>query len=230
MLIAAHISGINGKGELVYEQSILEISAAERKFFCEGTILLEIEELLSCTDMIQRCQVSLGRGDPMAPFQSRIKRADSMREKQERHGLPITTDSALKAVWAAAGSRLVCPFVQNIYQTTDLIRAIPGVRIQKDSNHGPKPNGYRSYHMILSLPLRFLGRQLSSTIWLEVQLRTIAMDCWACMEHQLKYKRSIPSQKLIVQELKRCADEITSTDLSLQAIRELIESPEEELE
>ena len=56
------------------------------------------------------------------------------------------------------------------------------------------------------------------------------MDCWACMEHQLKYKRSIPSQKLIVQELKRCADEITSTDLSLQAIRELIESPEEELE
>lgn len=74
MLIAAHISGINGKGELVYEQSILEISAAERKFFCEGTILLEIEELLSCTDMIQRCQVSLGRGDPMAPFQARIKR------------------------------------------------------------------------------------------------------------------------------------------------------------
>ena len=120
--------------------------------------------------------------------------------------------------------------MQNIYQTTDLIRAIPGVRIQKDSNHEPKPNGYRSYHMILSLPLRFLGRQLSSTIWLEVQLRTIAMDCWACMEHQLKYKRSIPSQKLIVQELKRCADEITSTDLSLQAIRELIESPEEELE
>ena len=150
MLIAAHISGINGKGELVYEQSILEISAAERKFFCEGTILLEIEELLSCADMIQRCQVSLGRGDPMAPFQSRIKQADSMREKLERHGLPITTDSALKAVWAAAGSRLVCPFVQNIYQTTDLIRAIPGVRIQKDSNHEPKPNGYRSYHMILS--------------------------------------------------------------------------------
>ena len=107
MLIAARISGINGKGKLVYEQSILEISAAERKFFCEGTILLEIEELLSCADMIQRCQVSLGRGDPMAPFQSRIKQADSMREKLERHGLPITTDSALKAVWAAAGSRLV---------------------------------------------------------------------------------------------------------------------------
>ena len=141
-------------------------------------------------------------------------------------------DSALKAVWDAAGGRLVCPFVQNIYQTTDLIRAIPGIRIQKvkDSNHEPKPNGCRSYHMILSLPLRFLGRPPSPTIWLEVQLRTIAMDCWACMEHQLKYKRSIPSQKPIVQELKRCADEITSTDLSLQTIRELIESPEEELE
>ena len=63
MLIAAHISGINGKGELVYEQSILEISAAERKFFCEGTILLEIEELLSCTDMIQ------GRSNGPLPIQ-----------------------------------------------------------------------------------------------------------------------------------------------------------------
>ncbi|MEI3361169.1 MAG: hypothetical protein V8R75_00560 [Oscillospiraceae bacterium] len=69
----------------------------------------------------------------------------------------------------------------------------------------------------------------SQPVWLEVQLRTIAMDCWASIEHQLKYKRSIPNQKLIVQELKRCADEITSTDLSLQTIRELIEAPEEEL-
>ena len=110
------------------------------------------------------------------------------------------------------------------------MRAIPGVNLlqEKDYIRAPKPNGYRSYHMILSLPLRFLGEEPQPTVWLEVQLRTIAMDCWASLEHQLKYKRDIPDQALIVRELKRCADEIASTDLSLQTIRELIEGPGEE--
>ena len=80
---------------------------------------------------------------------------------------------------------------------------------------------------VLSMPLRFLGNS-QKTVWLEVQLRTIAMDCWANIEHQLKYKQNIPDQALLLQELKRCADEITSTDLSLQTIRDLIEHHEEE--
>ena len=110
-----------------------------------------------------------------------------------------------------------------------LVRAIPGIRIlqEKDYVRRPKPNGYRSYHMVVSLPLRFLERQ-TQPVWLELQIRTIAMDCWASIEHELKYKKEIPNQKLIVQELKRCADEIASTDLSLQTIRELIEGPQKE--
>ena len=82
--------------------------------------------------------------------------------------------------------------------------------------------------MILSLPLRFLEKEPEHPVWLEVQLRTIAMDCWASIEHQLKYKQDIGNQALIVQELKRCADVIASTDLSLQTIRELIETPTEQ--
>ena len=130
----------------------------------------------------------------------------------------------------AAGVRLICPFIQDIYQTAALIRDIPGVQVvaEKDYIHAPKPNGYRSYHMVLTMPLRFLKEQPEPEIQLEVQLRTIAMDCWASIEHQLKYKRDIPNQRLIVQELKRCADEITSTDLSLQTIRELLEAPGQE--
>ena len=78
--------------------------------------------------------------------------------------------------------------------------------------------------MILSLPLRFLPVQPDFPVCLEVQLRTLAMDCWASIEHQLKYKQEVPDQRLIVQELKKCADEITSTDLSLETIRNLIEA------
>ena len=212
----------------------LEISGAEREFYGDRLILLEgaIEEFLSCIHMIRRYQVSQGRRDPVASFQARIKSAKSMKTKLEWQDLPVTADSALQNVWDAAGVRLVCPFVQNIDQTVGLIRRIPGIQIlrEKDYIRNPKPNGYRSYHMILSLPLRFLEEPLERPVWLEVQLRTIAMDCWASIEHQLKYKQDIANQALIVQELKRCADEIASTDLSLQTIRELIETSNERKE
>lgn len=211
------------------ESLTLNITSAEREFYGENLIVLEgaIEEFLSCISMIRRYQVSNGQRDPVASCQARIKSAGSMKAKLERHDLPVTAESALRDVWDAAGVRLVCPFVQNIDQTVSLIRQIPGVQImrEKDYIRNPKPNGYRSYHMILSLPLRFLPKPPERPVWLEVQLRTIAMDCWASIEHQLKYKRDIANQSLIVRELKRCADEIASTDLSLQTIRELIETP-----
>lgn len=213
------------------DYSVPEVTSAEREFYGENLILLEgaISEFLSCMDMIRRYEVQLGNRDPVASSQTRIKSAESMRQKLQRLAFPVTAESAMKNVFDAAGVRLVCPFIQDIDRTAELIRAIPGVQIQteKDYIRSPKPNGYRSYHMILSMPLRFLGNS-PKTVWLEVQLRTIAMDCWANIEHQLKYKQNIPDQALLIQELKRCADEITSTDLSLQTIRDLIEHHEEE--
>lgn len=212
------------------DYSVPEVTSAEREFYGENLILLEgaISEFLSCMDMIRRYEVQLGNRDPVASSQTRIKSAESMRQKLQRLAFPVTAESAMKNVFDAAGVRLVCPFIQDIDRTAELIRAIPCVQIQteKDYIRSPKPNGYRSYHMILSMPLRFLGNS-SKTVWLEVQLRTIAMDCWANIEHQLKYKQNIPDQALLIQELKRCADEITSTDLSLQTIRDLIEHHEE---
>lgn len=209
-----------------------EITSEEYEFYGEHLILLEgaIEEFLSCLHMIRRYQVSRGQRDPIASFQARIKSAGSMKAKLEQQNLPVTADSALRDVWDAAGVRLVCPFVQNIDQTVALIRQVPGIQIlrEKDYIRNPKPNGYRSYHMILSLPLRFLENTPEHPVWLEVQLRTIAMDCWASIEHQLKYKHDIANQALIIRELKRCADEIASTDLSLQTIRDLIEAPGKE--
>lgn len=204
------------------------MSGEDQEFYGDARILLEgaISEFLSCLDMIRRYQRALGHGDPVSSIQVRIKSAESMKKKLKRKRLPVTAESALRDVWDAAGVRLICPFVQNIDQTVALIREIPGIQIlrEKDYIRSPKPNGYRSYHMILSLPLRFLGAAACDPVWLEVQLRTIAMDCWANIEHRLKYKQDISNQEFIVQELKRCADEIASTDLSLQTIRELIET------
>ena len=176
--------------------------------------------------MIRRYQAHLGQRDPVASLQARIKRAESMQRKLAQRGLPLTAASALRDVQDAAGVRLICPFQQDIYRTAALLREIPGARVlrEKDYIQSPKPNGYRSSHRILSLPLRFLPVQPEFPVFFEVQLRTLAMDCWASIEHQLKYKQEVPDQRLIVQELKKCADEITSTDLSLETIRNLIEA------
>jgi len=173
------------------QSDLLTVTGEDREFYGESLILLEgvIAEFLSCMKMIRRYQVSQGRRDPVASCQARVKSADSMKKKLARLRLPVTAESALREVTDAAGARLICPFVQNIDQTVELIRGIPGVRIVKEKDYirNPKPNGYRSYHMILSFPLRFLGSGPHAPVWLEVQLRTIAMDCWASIEHQLKY-------------------------------------------
>ena len=126
---------------------MIDVTAAERDFYGGGLILLEgiILEFLSCMEMIRRYQVSLGRSDPVSSWQARIKRASSMREKLRRRSLPETAETALSEIRDAAGVRLVCPFVEDIYRTADLIRAIPGIRIhrEKDYIRSPKPNGYR---------------------------------------------------------------------------------------
>lgn len=206
----------------------LNVTSAEQNFYGDALILLEgaISEFLSCLQMIRRYQVHLGQRDPVASFQARIKRAESMQRKLAQRGLPLTATSALRDVHDAAGVRLICPFQQDIYRTAALLREIPGARVlrEKDYIQSPKPNGYRSSHRILSLPLRFLPVQPEFPVFFEVQLRTRAMDYWASIEHQLKYKQEVPDQRLIVQELRKCADEITSTDLSLETIRNLIEA------
>ena len=160
-------------------------------------------------------------------FISRIKESDSMREKCRRKNLPETSQSALKEIRDSIGIRIVCGFVDDIYKTIDVIKDIPGVSIynEKDYILNAKPNGYRSYHLILEVETEFpdvLGNE-RGTYFVEVQLRTIAQDSWASLEHQMKYKHDIKNSEMITRELKRCADELASCDLTMQTIRNLIQ-------
>lgn len=132
-------------------------------FYSGSRILLEgiIDEFLSCIGMIRRYQKSQTGWDPISSSTSRVKSPESMREK-----LTLETDWSrrfkmrLLIEHDAAGVRLICPMVDDVYRTAELIRAIPDVTIlrEKDFIAHPKPNGYRSYHMILKMPVRFLGK------------------------------------------------------------------------
>ena len=112
----------------------------------------------------------------------------------------------------------------------EFIRELPNVTVitEKDYIKNVKPNGYRSYHMILQLeaPYEDIMGNNPGKWYAEVQLRTIAMDSWAALEHELKYKKSIANSRMIESELKRVADELASCDVSMQTIRDLIREDE----
>ncbi|EAO61623.1 GTP pyrophosphokinase family protein, partial [Streptococcus agalactiae 18RS21] len=172
----------------------------------------KVEQAINCTN------ISLGR----------IKTSDSMIEKCRRKQLPVTVDSALKVIRDSIGVRIICGFVNDIYQIVERIKTFDDCRIvvEKDYIQHVKPNGYRSYHVILEIDTPYpdcLGNS-EGKYYMEIQLRTIAQDSWASLEHQMKYKHDIENPERIVRELKRCADEIASVDLTMQTIRQLIES------
>ena len=156
--------------------------------------------------------------DPVEHCLSRIKSEESMREKCRRKGFPETTESALEKIYDAVGVRVVCSFLSDVYVIGDHLASMPGVEVieEKDYIRHAKPNGYRSFHMIL---------RVNGSVYAEIQLRTISQDTWAALEHQMKYKKNLNGNtELIVGELKRCADELASTDVSMQTIRDMIAS------
>lgn len=156
----------------------------------------------------------------------RIKSESSMREKCRRKGVPETAFSALRTIHDAIGVRIVCCFRGDIYDNISFIKSIPGIQIirEKDYIKNAKPNGYRSFHMILlyESPHKDIDGHMPGHFYIEVQLRTIAMDSWASLEHQMKYKHTIKNNDMIVKELKRCADELASCDVTMETIRHLI--------
>lgn len=154
--------------------------------------------------------------DPVEHLLSRIKSEDSMREKCRRKGLPETEHSALVDIHDAIGIRVVCSFVDDVYSIKNRLASMPGFTVveEKDYIKKCKPNGYRSLHMIL---------HSADGYYAEIQLRTISMDVWAALEHHMKYKKKLNGNiSLLTAELKRCADELASTDLSMQTIRDMI--------
>ncbi len=189
-------------GESIYGGRLPEMEAA-------------LEDVLGCIADVRKSLEQETGHDPVDHCLSRIKTEKSMREKCRRRHLPETTEAALYGIRDAIGVRLVCGFRSDIYKIRDRIAAYPGMEIEEEKDYirRAKPNGYRSYHMIL----------LVRGFYVEIQLRTFSMDTWAALEHQLRYKKNKTElDTLIADELKRCADELASTEISMQTIRDMI--------
>ncbi|MDO5416669.1 MAG: GTP pyrophosphokinase family protein [Lachnospiraceae bacterium] len=162
--------------------------------------------------------------NPIEMIKSRIKKPESIVEKLHRRGLPITLESVVDNLDDVAGIRVICSFVDDIYEVADMLIRQDDIHVIaiKDYIKNPKKNGYRSYHMIIEIPVFFSDRKKPMRV--EVQIRTIAMDFWASLDHQLKYKKEFGDGPEISLELKKCADVIAQTDEKMLDIRKRIEA------
>ena len=136
----------------------------------------------------------------------------------------VKKPSVAENLYDVAGIRVICSFIDDIYVVAEMLARQDDVNVLmvKDYIRCPKVNGYRSYHMIIEIPVFFSDRKEKMRV--EVQIRTMAMDFWASLDHQMKYKKDLDDSGEISEELKECAEIIAQTDLKMQSIRQKIEN------
>lgn len=156
--------------------------------------------------------------NPVESIKTRLKQPRSIIAKLKKHGTPITVQNIRDTIFDVAGARIICSYPEDIYSLVDMLARQDDITVLKVKDYisNPKPNGYRSLHLIVEVPI-FLSDRKENMV-AEVQFRTIAMDFWASLEHKLKYKKNIETPEEIVNELKQCADEISRLDNRMQAI------------
>lgn len=154
----------------------------------------------------------------------RIKDPEHMKEKCHRNNLEATPINALKHLYDSIGLRVVCLFREDVYKIVEFIRNFDNCTVfnEKDYIKKSKPNGYRSYHMIIEVtePIEDIEGNNPGKFYVEIQLRTIAMDTWAALEHEIKYKKDLQNPELIEQSLKLCADQLASCDIQMQTVKD----------
>ena len=192
-----------------YEKSIVELEAV-------------ITEITTRLEVIRKYRKINNDRDPIEYIKSRIKSEESMKEKLKRKGLEVNLENALTNIYDASGIRIICTFADDVYDIVEMIKKYDDIEIVKEKDYikNPKENGYRSYHLVIKVPLNIAGE--IHKVYLEIQIRTIAMDFWSSLEHQMKYKKNIQDQQMIVHELKKCAEQIATTDINMMAIRNMI--------
>lgn len=156
--------------------------------------------------------------NPIHNMQSRIKSIESIFEKLDRKGLEISIEAAKEHLTDIAGIRVVCYYIDDIYNIAEMLKSQDDIELIRETDYikKPKPNGYRSLHLVVKVPVFFSDRK--EIVPVEIQIRTMAMDFWASLEHQLRYKTMETVPPSVSKELQECAEKIAYTDLKMQDI------------
>ena len=158
--------------------------------------------------------------NPIEHIKSRIKTSESIVKKLKRHGYESTIENMIQYVNDIAGIRIICSFTSDIYRIADMLRNQSDIKVYsvKDYIKNPKPSGYKSYHMLITVPIFLSDRIVDAKV--EVQIRTVAMDFWASLEHKIHYKFEGNAPAHIKEELVECAHMISDLDARMMSINE----------
>lgn len=168
------------------------------------------------------------RYNPIEHIKSRVKTPESIVKKLKRHGLESTIENMVKYVNDIAGVRIICSFSSDIHRIADMIADQSDIKVirVKDFTQTPKPSGYRSYHMVVTVPVYLSDRIVDTKV--EIQIRTVAMDFWASLEHKIQYKFEGEAPSHINEELMECAQMVNELDEKMLSLNEEILRIEEE--
>ncbi len=169
-------------------------------------------------DILNKENKVSGRRNPIETVKSRIKSPQSIVGKLEKKNLPVTFESMAQNLSDIAGVRVICPYISDIYKVRDILLKQPDITLveEKDYIKEPKESGYRSLHLVVEIPV-YLS-EATHKVKVEIQLRTIAMDFWASLEHELHYKTSTKVPESVRRELFRVAETIAMTDREMEEI------------
>ena len=208
----------------IINESIIEISAPLMKNFDESMsyyrcAIMEVETKLKVLN--EEFSLQHDR-NPISSIQSRVKSLLSIKEKLEKDDKPFTIDSIEENLSDVAGVRVICAFPEDVYLVANALLSQDDITLikKKDYIENPKANGYRSLHLIIEIPI-FLAKG-KKMMKVEIQLRTIAMDSWATLEHQLRYKKDFEFTDDMAKELQRCADISAELDARMDVLQNLV--------
>ncbi len=167
------------------------------------------------------------RRNPIAHITSRVKSPRNIAEKLKRKELEVSVPSMKENLFDIAGVRIICSFIEDIYLITDVLKAQDDVIVLKEVDYikKPKPNGYRSLHLTVAIPVFLSTRK--EMVNIEIQIRTIGMDFWASLEHDLHYKRGKNTPLSMKEDLKECAENIALIDMRMQLIKKQADALDE---
>ena len=158
--------------------------------------------------------------NPIEHIKSRIKTSESIVKKLKKHGYESTIDNMINYINDTAGIRIICSFTTDIYRIAEMLERQSDIKIIsiKDYIKRPKSSGYKSYHMIVSIPIYLSEKRVDAKV--EIQIRTVAMDFWASLEHKINYKFDVNVPEYIKEELYACAKMVSELDAKMLSLNE----------
>lgn len=206
------------KGYIMPDKAVKEI----KSFLVTGNMYMSAtRQIIAKLENLKDNIIHLIDRNPIHLILTRIKTPKSIIDKLTRLGCELSIESARENLTDIAGIRVICSYIDDIYLIADLLTSQDDIEVIRTSDYikNPKPNGYRSLHLIVKVPVYLSDK--TELVKVEIQIRTIAMNFWASLDHELSFKLTNEKNEVVTRELKDCADVISNIDIRMQNLLDI---------